>query len=201
MSYPNDIDTFPARTADDLIPVEDYDNQNDSIIAIETELGTLPKGGSASVKARLDTNDTAVSGKLDKTGGLMTGDLEMDYSVSSNRKIFSSDGFGVQFDDFVGRVDLASQPNIDLRNNQAWGTLRYDTNSVLQWKTNEVRSQVKITTTGASNIESNADVVAGGKVNAVTGFQANGVDGASGSFTTVDAKTVTVVNGIITSIV
>jgi hypothetical protein len=38
-------------------------------------------------------------------------------------------------------------------------------------------------------------------VNATTGFQANGVAGASGTFTTADAKTVTVTNGIITAIV
>lgn len=40
-----------------------------------------------------------------------------------------------------------------------------------------------------------------GYINAVSGYKANGSAGASGSFTSADGKTVTVTNGIITSIV
>jgi hypothetical protein len=40
-----------------------------------------------------------------------------------------------------------------------------------------------------------------GEVNATTGYRINGTAGATGTFTTVDLKTVTVTNGIITSIV
>lgn len=40
-----------------------------------------------------------------------------------------------------------------------------------------------------------------GEINATTGYRVNGTAGATGTFTTADAKTVTVTNGIITSIV
>lgn len=54
MAYPNDIDSFDTRNTDDYIPPDDYNGQNDSIVAIETELGTLPKGSYGNVKDRLD---------------------------------------------------------------------------------------------------------------------------------------------------
>lgn len=60
MAYPNDIDSFPTRATDDLIPPEDYNGQNSSIIAIETELGTLPKGSHADVKTRLNSIDAGI---------------------------------------------------------------------------------------------------------------------------------------------
>ncbi len=90
MAYPNDIDSFPVRVADDTIPVADYDNQNDSIIAIETELGTLPKGGAASVKARLDTMQTSIDeipNKVDISGDTMTGNLTLDNSTTSSPRV------------------------------------------------------------------------------------------------------------------
>ena len=43
--------------------VEDLSVVENEVIAIENELGTSPKGTKASVKARLDDVDTAISGK------------------------------------------------------------------------------------------------------------------------------------------
>jgi hypothetical protein len=52
---------------------------------------------------------------------------------------------------------------------------------------------------GNANPDENLTVA--GKVRTNTGFNVNGSDGATGSFTTADSKTVTVTNGIITAIV
>lgn len=68
-SYPGGIDAFTNPTATDSLAsatvphATQHANANDAIEAIETELGTNPKGASASVKARLDTLDTTVAGK------------------------------------------------------------------------------------------------------------------------------------------
>jgi hypothetical protein len=64
-NYPASIDNFvnPAGTA--TLNSPDHAGQhtdiNDAVEAIETELGTLPKGSKASVKARLDDVDTALA--------------------------------------------------------------------------------------------------------------------------------------------
>lgn len=64
-NYPTSIDTFtnPAGTATLASPdhASQHTNINDAVAAIETELGTLPKGSKASVKARLDAVDTSIS--------------------------------------------------------------------------------------------------------------------------------------------
>jgi hypothetical protein len=64
-NYPNSIDNFvnPAGTATLASPdhAGQHTDINDAVEAIETELGTLPKGSSASVKARLDGVDTKLA--------------------------------------------------------------------------------------------------------------------------------------------
>ena len=64
-NYPNSIDNFvnPAGTATLASPdhAGQHTDINDAVEAIETELGTLPKGSKASVKARLDDVDTALA--------------------------------------------------------------------------------------------------------------------------------------------
>ena len=63
-SYPGGLDNFTNPTAGDLLDsatvphADQHANINDAVEAIETELGTNPKGGFASVAARLDTIDT-----------------------------------------------------------------------------------------------------------------------------------------------
>ena len=65
--YPNGIDTFVNPQATDTLDsstvphATEHANANDSIHAIETELGTNPKGSKASVRARLDAVDSTIS--------------------------------------------------------------------------------------------------------------------------------------------
>lgn len=87
--YPNGIDNFVNPTASDTLDsatvphATQHANANDAIEAIETELGTNPKGTKASVKARLDAvdaeltdiNDTSISTSLPLTSsGTVGGD-------------------------------------------------------------------------------------------------------------------------------
>jgi hypothetical protein len=66
-NYPASIDNFvnPAGTATLASPdhAGQHTDINDAVEAIETELGTLPKGSKASVKARLDDVDTAITAR------------------------------------------------------------------------------------------------------------------------------------------
>jgi hypothetical protein len=68
-NYPSSLDTFINPTATDTLDsatvphAGQHDNINDAVLAIETELGTLPKGSFASVKAGLD----AQAGDSDQT--------------------------------------------------------------------------------------------------------------------------------------
>jgi hypothetical protein len=72
--YPTALDT----NANPLVPsdtvAEIVDNSpNAAIVAIETELGTLPKGTKASVKVRLNDVDTSIGTLNTDVGTLMTG--------------------------------------------------------------------------------------------------------------------------------
>lgn len=64
-SYPTSLDNFTNPTGSDTLASPDHAGQhtdiNDAVEAIETELGTLPKGSSASVKARLDAVDVSLA--------------------------------------------------------------------------------------------------------------------------------------------
>ena len=68
--YPAAIDNFTDPTPTDnlntpaVLHTTEHTNVNDAINAIETELGTNPKGAALSVKARLDAIDAAINGKL-----------------------------------------------------------------------------------------------------------------------------------------
>lgn len=123
MAYPNDIDTFDERATDDLIPAEDYNGQNDSIIAIETELGALPKGAKADVKTRLDDVDTAIGGKLDNDGDTITGDFRLDSGGGNSPKVYL-DNTGTNNKCYL----FAEAGNVRIRTN-SWITFQ-DTNEV-----------------------------------------------------------------------
>ena len=59
MSYPTTLDSFATKAdATDDVLAADHNAQSAAIVAVETELGTLPKGSFADVKARLDRTDT-----------------------------------------------------------------------------------------------------------------------------------------------
>lgn len=59
MAYPSSLDSFSTKTdaVSDVIAA-DYNGHSASIVAIETELGTTPKGSFADVKTRLNRYDT-----------------------------------------------------------------------------------------------------------------------------------------------
>jgi len=74
-SYPSGLDTFVNPTSTDTLDsatvphAGQHDNINDAVLAIETELGTSPKGTFASVKARLvaqasDSDQTILSTQI-----------------------------------------------------------------------------------------------------------------------------------------
>lgn len=100
-NYPTSIDTFtnPAGTATLASPdhASQHTNINDAVAAIETELGTLPKGSKASVKARLDAVDVSfnafvpafpyVSGRY--YGGITPGNLNTTTSATVNTTYYS----------------------------------------------------------------------------------------------------------------
>ena len=62
-NYPTTLDTFTNPTSTDTLDsatvphAAQHDNINDAVLAIETELGTLPKGSFATVKDRLIAGD------------------------------------------------------------------------------------------------------------------------------------------------
>ena len=78
-SYPTAVDTFVNPVATDplnsgTVPhTGQHDNLNDSVKAIEVELGVLPKGASATVVARLNANDSAVALKAPLASPTFTG--------------------------------------------------------------------------------------------------------------------------------
>src|SRR3972149_11852741 len=80
MAYPSTIDSFTTKVdnVDDVLAAHMNAVQT-SIVAVETELGTLPKGSHASVKARLDNNP------LNKLNGTVAPTVNDD----------SGDGYGV----------------------------------------------------------------------------------------------------------
>jgi hypothetical protein len=74
-NYPSTLDTFTNPTSSDTLDsatvphAGQHDNINDAVLAIETELGTLPKGSFSTVKARLaayasDSDQTILSSQL-----------------------------------------------------------------------------------------------------------------------------------------
>ena len=87
-NYPGGIDDFNNPTPTDYLDsatvphAAQHANANDAIEAVETELGTNPKGTYASVKARLDAatpNDTANEVvKRDANGEFVAGAVTID---------------------------------------------------------------------------------------------------------------------------
>ena len=63
-NYPNALDAFTNPTSTDTLDsatvphASQHTDINDAVEAIEAELGTLPKGSFATVKARLDAQSS-----------------------------------------------------------------------------------------------------------------------------------------------
>jgi hypothetical protein len=87
--YPTAIDSFPDPLSTDTLDsvtaglnhAAQHTNANDAVHAIELELGALPKGGSATVVARLNANDTAVALKAPLASPTFTGTVGLPAST------------------------------------------------------------------------------------------------------------------------
>jgi len=78
------------ETKETVIFAEDLAKLDAEVVAIETELGTNPKGSNADVKTRLDDIDTAIAGKQDALGytpeNVDNKDTDVTLSANSNTK-------------------------------------------------------------------------------------------------------------------
>lgn len=119
-AYPGAIDSFtiPSGTATlgGSTPTHTgvHQNEADAIVAIQTELGTNPKGASASVGARIAALDSAVvhlagseiiTGKKiirgnPLTSGIQGTDIDVMLSIESNRTLGVSDTLGDRYEIF-----------------------------------------------------------------------------------------------------
>ena len=119
-SYPDGLDNFTNPTASDYLDsatvphATQHANANDAIEAIETELGTDPKGTYASVKARLDAatpNDTANEVvKRDANGEFVAGAVTIDTTktpTSAPGKLYWDGGQTVNLGLGGGNVSIA----------------------------------------------------------------------------------------------
>ncbi|MDL1909685.1 hypothetical protein FBQ81_03175 [Chloroflexi bacterium CFX6] len=88
-SFPSSIKTFPTLVdlADSVLAAH-QNERGDEITAIETELGTDPKGSDASVKARLDR----LEGKAFSNGSAVLGSA---FSISGAAGIYQDTGLSI----------------------------------------------------------------------------------------------------------
>lgn len=98
-SYPDGLDNFTNPTASDQLDsvtvphASQHTNINDAVEAIEGELGTNPKGTKATVKARLDDVDIAISSKVSTSVSISTtAPLAGGGDLSANRTLSVSTG-------------------------------------------------------------------------------------------------------------
>lgn len=117
-NYPSSLDALTNPTGSDTLAspshAGQHANANDAIEAIEAELGTNPKGGSASVKARLDTADTTVAGKIPATLVDAKGDLIVATAADTvARKAVGTDGQSLLSDSTAsGGVAWGNPPGV-----------------------------------------------------------------------------------------
>jgi len=97
MAYPNSLDALTNPTSGDQLSNPPHATQhadaNNAIEAIEAELGTLPKGGSASVKDRLDTLDTTDASHLSRINAIESaaGGTSFPVSPASGDRFYRTD--------------------------------------------------------------------------------------------------------------
>jgi len=86
---------------------EDVVKDDDEIVAVETELGTNPKGAKADVKTRLDDVDTAIGTKISKT---IAGELD---AMDAKGSLVDNDNFLIE-----------DSANSDSKKKTIWSTIK-----------------------------------------------------------------------------
>jgi hypothetical protein len=96
-SYPGALDSFTNPTSTDALNsstvphATQHTNLNDAVLAIETELGTTPKGTYASVKARLDAINPAAGQVQGTSRGFFGASALAQTAVSTNPMVVAKD--------------------------------------------------------------------------------------------------------------
>jgi hypothetical protein len=81
-NYPSSLDAFTTRASQGVIASSHVNDLQDAVTAIETELGTAPKGAAASVKARLVADEARITA-LEGAGAIGTALVSGAYYVVS----------------------------------------------------------------------------------------------------------------------
>jgi hypothetical protein len=96
-NYPGALDTFVNPTATDTLNsatvphAQQHDNLNDAVLAIETELGTNPKGASATVKERLDSINPAAGQVQGTSRGFFGASAASQTAIATNPMVIAKD--------------------------------------------------------------------------------------------------------------
>jgi hypothetical protein len=185
-NYPGSLDSYTAKTDGvDVIMAAHVNNMQDAIVAVETELGSNPKGAFTSVAA-------AIAAKVSKAGDTMTGNLAMSGFKVTGLGAPAADGDAAtkayvdataQGLDVKGSVRAATSANITLSGLQTIDGIALSANDRVLVKDQSTASQNGIylaasgAWTRAADADSSADVSAGmyvfveeGTVNADSGF-------------------------------
>lgn len=204
MAFPTDKETLPQRDTGQTILKEFFNVYSDFLDALQDTLGygddymlvNKLKAGASDFIYFDDKDDNFVMGidtalkvvilhTFNKAGILNIGHKAVDFPAIILR---NSDGNPVtQFVEGSAKV-----MNLKMHDDTNDQTVQMGSPYVDGW--------IKCVKFGINTETPTDELEVNGNINA-TGYKVGGTTGASGSFTTVDAKTVTVVNGIITAIV
>ena len=165
-------------------------------------------GSAGALKIDQSTPQTVINGNPEFEDGLDINNVKV-YMSSNHLFIETIDKnfYGLRVGDNIDNITIY-QGGID-RNGT--GNLNFTNNEKIRFGSGvPVKKYFEVNTNGSVSLNNGAYTIAGTDGTAGQVLKTNGagsvsfgdaVTGASGSFTTVDSKTVTVVNGIITSIV
>jgi len=114
-NYPDGIDSYTEKTDGvDTVSASHINDIQDAIEAIETELGTDPKGSFSNVA-------DAISHKLNKTGDTLEGDLNFDLNEAINFKIERVSALPTWTSDDEGRIIyVESNDKLYFGNSAGW---------------------------------------------------------------------------------
>jgi hypothetical protein len=130
MTYPNDVDAVD-RVVDGttLINKASIDDICDTLDGVTGELGTLPKGAHATVKARLDSSDTSIATLVNKTQGFSWVSDLTQFDNKTRHKLRttfwdSTEGDGSDIRQVRGDLEVAANAYFDGSNWQKFDTSR-----------------------------------------------------------------------------